>query len=219
MNPFELFTSRNATLRSPLSAEVCAERLGAVTDGLLSLMGTRPMIGSVNAQILSARRRLNYRNSFQTVIHAELEPAGSGTTIRARFGAMLLAKVFMALWLLMALLIGAGFFFAVVGGALQGVSAWGALFPFLFVGFGVLMIVVGRWAARNDESILLEIVREATQATVVERDPGNEPLNREAMERTAEAIPTQRVLMFIILGVVLALGVLGFVLSQSGLMG
>jgi hypothetical protein len=216
MNPLALFATRTATLRSPLSPQACAERIGAVTDGMLSLVGTRPLIGSVSAGGMTVRRRLGYRNSFQTELRARFEPNGSGTTIRCRFGLMGFVVVFMVFWLAMVLLMGAGFIFTVLSGpAATAEGAMFALIPVGFLVFGLALPTVGKWFARNDESIMLETVRAAADATVAEREPGYVDVSRDDMDAAASTAANMRMLTFVALGAALVMGLIGVVVYFS----
>lgn len=214
MNPLALFAVRTATLRSPLTPQACAERVAARTDGLFNLFGERPLIGSVSPSGATLRRRLGYRNSFQTELRAAFEPAGSGTTIRCRFGLSNLVVAFMAVWVVMVLGIGATFLTSAGGGQVDGPTrAAFAVVPFGFLLFLVLLGSVGRWFARHDESLLLEAVRAATEATVAEREPGH-------VDAGPAGGPGENLPVFGLLGlaVVLVLGLVGAIIYfTSGL--
>jgi len=209
MNPLELFTDRTATLRSPLAPDAVAERLSAITDGFFTFFGSKPLIGSVTPRSAWVRRRINYRNSFQIVLSAQFEPAGSGTTIRCRFGPMALVRVFMIVWFSAVLLIGAGFGYSALTGKLgPDIPLLLGLFPLGFLFFGILLAGVGRWAARNDESFLVQTLCAAADATVAEREPGYTELTADEMARMAKPGMTPWIIMLIAF-IVLMVGVAG----------
>ena len=214
LNPF---SSRSATLRSPLSPEVCADRLKAVTDGPFVLLGKRPLVGWVSASGAGVRRRINYRNSFQTALAATFEADGGGTVIRCRFGLMPLVIAFMVIWMGLALAIGAIFALSGPEGSLgSGVSPWFAFVPLGFLVFGFVMVGVGRSLGRKDEAYILETVRAAVDATVVDREAGYDTLTTEEMEDMTRRGPTSRMLVVIVLAVLLLLGLAGWVFSRFG---
>lgn len=212
LNPF---SARTATLSSPLSPEACAERIAAITDNSFAVFGTRPLIGSSSARSASLRRRINYRNSFQTELGARLEPAGSGTTIRCRFALLGIVQIFMAFWIAGALFAAGSILLGTLGGQTgMGVGPIFALIPLAFLVFGFVMVAVGRGFARNEESYILETVRAATDATVVEREPGFVEVEPAEMERMAATGSLSPVIVGVVLVVVLALGIMGAVFSQ-----
>ncbi|MBX7201309.1 MAG: hypothetical protein K1X51_18225 [Rhodospirillaceae bacterium] len=217
MNPFALFASRTATLGSPLSPQACAERIAAITDGPLVLLGTRPLIGSATANGVRVRRRINYRNSFQTALSATFETQGAGTIIRCRFGMMPLVIVFLAVWMGLALLAGAGLAVSqMTGSPGSETSPFIVLFPLGFLAFGFVMASVGRSLGRKDEAYILETVRAATEATVVEREPGYETLTAEEMEDMTRRGPTSRLMLAVVMAVLLLLGLAGWIFSRIG---
>lgn len=207
LNPF---SARTATLRSPLSPEACAERIAAITDNSFAVFGTRPLIGSASARSASLRRRINYRNSFQTELSALFEPAGNGTTIRCRFALLGVVQVFMAIWIGGALFAAGSILLGTVGvGTDTGAGPMFALIPLVFLAFGFVMVAVGRGFARNEESYILETVRAATDASVVEREPGYADVDAAEMERMAAAGPLSPVIVAVVVALVLAFGVIG----------
>ncbi len=214
LNPF---SARTATLRSPHGPQACGERIAAITDGPLVLLGTKPLIGWTTASGAGVRRRINYRNSFQTALSARFEANGGGTTIHCRFGLMPLVIAFLTIWIGMALLLGAGFLVSLLNGALgPDISPFFALIPFGFLVFGFVMVGVGRSLGRKDEAYILETVRAATDATVEERQPGYETLTTEEMEDMTRRGPTSRMMLVIMIGVLLLLGLAGWVFSMLG---
>lgn len=217
MNPLALFAARTATLSSPLGPKACAERIAAITDGPLVLLGTRPLIGWATASGAGVRRRINYRNSFQTALSARFEADGSSTIIRCRFGLMPLVTAFMVMWFGLALLLGVALVLSLLNGSpAPGVSPVFALVPFGFLLFGFVMVGVGRGFGRKDEAFILETVRAATDATVVERQAGYETLTMEEMADMTRRGPTSRVTFVIVLAVLLLLGLAGWVFSRFG---
>lgn len=209
MNPMSLIRPRSAVLRTTLSPEEVAARMSEITDGSLSFFGSKPLMGSVNAASLSLRKRINYRNSWQTVMSASLEGQKGQTTIRCRFWMHFFVVIFMAAWFVGSI----GALFGVLGtladgGFPEGTPSWIAVIPLVFFAFGWLMLGVGRWVARYEESYLIETMRSSLGATVIERDPGYEEIDAAQMERlTSTGV---RPMVFVV-GIVLlvALGAAG----------
>lgn len=217
MNLIALFAARTATLSSPLSPKACAARIMAITDGPLVLLGTRPLIGWATSSGAGVRRRINYRNSFQTALSARFEADGAGTIIRCRFGLMPLVTAFMVMWIGLALLIGVALVFSLLNGSpAPGVSPVFALIPFGFLLFGFAMVGVGRGFGRKDEAFILETVRGATEATVVERQAGYVTLTTEEMDDMTRRGPTSRMTLVIVLAILLLLGLAGWAVSRLG---
>lgn len=190
MDLMSLIRPRSAVLRTSLSPDEVAAKLAGLTDSSLTFFGSKPLIGSVSPVSLSLRKRIGYRNSWQTVMSATLEGQKGQkgqkgqTTIRCRFWMHLFVVVFMAVWFTLAI----GGVFGVLGtladgGFPEGTPGWVAVIPLGLFAFGWLMLAVGRWMARHEESYLVETLRTALGATVVERDPGFETLDAAAMER------------------------------------
>ena len=207
-----LIRPRSAVLRTALSPQEVAARLAEITDGPLTFFGSRPLVGSVSPASLSLRKRIGYRNSWQTVLTATLEGQKGQTTIRCRFWMHILVVAFMAVWFVLAI----GGLFGVMGAGLEGgLPVWATLIPLGLFGFGWLMLYVGRWLARQEESYLVETLRSTLDATVVEREPGYENLDAAAMERLTSAGVRPMVVVAVV-GVLLALGVMGAVFYALG---
>jgi len=203
----DLVGVRRSTLRSALSADTARARIAELIDGPFNLMGSKPLIGTTSSQGASFRRRLGYRNSFQTVMDVGVEPQGATTTLRARSYMHPYAMVFMAIWF-----IGAG---VATAALLLASTAPGspysplfALFPLVFAAFGVLMVFVGRWFARDDHDLMLEAVIRATDATVVEAG-GYRPRSAEELAASQEGPLNARLVLLFVLAVVVALGAAG----------
>jgi hypothetical protein len=78
--------SETIDLLSPYRPEECARRLRMVTDPGRRHRNSNPLIGVITDTTLRLRRRLAYRNSFQTFLFATMEGEEKGTRLRCRFG-------------------------------------------------------------------------------------------------------------------------------------
>jgi len=85
------------TLVSPLSVGDCNENL-RINVGLGSqVLGSSHAIGSAGG-VFRIRKRVAYRNSWQTVVVGRLEPRSSGTRIVCHTRWMLAVITFTAIW-------------------------------------------------------------------------------------------------------------------------
>ena len=157
-------------LTSPWPLEQCQAVLAASMDGSLLARGNQPVIGKVSGTQLRARKRISYRNSFQTSLKAELAEQGGHTRIHCRFGMHPLVTVFMVVWLGGVLTIGGGISASLLPDlARQGFSApsdtWlGVAIPAGMAVFGVALVWLGRLIARNERRFLLEFLRDTLSA-------------------------------------------------------
>jgi hypothetical protein len=111
------------------------------------------------------RKRISYRNSFQTFLIGSLEGRDGATVFRGRAGMHPLVIGFMAVWFGLLALIGGAAFVATVGGLIAGQSQpLGAIIPLLMAAFGVGLVWFGRWLARGEEAFLVAFVAEVIAA-------------------------------------------------------
>jgi hypothetical protein len=155
-------------LVSPLSREECEARLRAATDrdGLLSCFGSRQVVGRVSGGSVRLRKRIGYRNSFQTFLIGSLKGRDGATIFRGRAGMHPFVTGFMAVWFSLLVLIGGAAFAAAVGGLIAGQGQpLGAIIPPLMLVFGVGLVCFGRWLARSEEAYLIAFVADAIDAS------------------------------------------------------
>jgi hypothetical protein len=156
-------------LYSPLAPSACASRIRAEIDvekfvSLSALFGSKPVVGRVTDSTLRLRKRIWYRNSFQTYLTATMRPEGSGTRICGEFAMHGFARAFMAVWFGLVLLIGGGsFIFALISGLRDTSQLQSALSVFLFgapmLVFGTLLVWFGRYLARDEARFMTEFLR------------------------------------------------------------
>jgi hypothetical protein len=160
-------------LRSPLSPSECVVRLSGAIDSermayvsLAGLFGSKPVAGYVTESSLRLRRRIYYRNSFQTFLTATLRPDGSGTSISGELGIHPAARWFMMIWF---------GFVGVVGGVMVVASLFGTLrtdgSPWVgaavlpgMLGFGIAIVQLGRWLARKEGTFLIDFLVQTLEA-------------------------------------------------------
>lgn len=138
-------------------------------DSPWTWFGKRPVIGSVIDGRLRAWKRIDYRNSFQVRLVADLVAEGGGTRLRCTFGMHPFVTGFMALWFGMVLLACGGMAAALLlPGAVPGVVASGSWLgvgaPLGMLLFGAALLGIGRYASRGERDLLLDFVRDTLGA-------------------------------------------------------
>ncbi|MDP3659755.1 hypothetical protein [Phenylobacterium sp.] len=166
----------SVSLLSPLSRGECVQRLREAVDAPLVLFGKKSVVGDVDDERAVLRKRLRYRNSFQTRLRVTLEDAAPGTRMQCRSGAHPAALVFITLWLGIVTVIGGAVFLAALvdlTGAAQSEipPAIGLLAPPGFLLFGITLVAVGRSMARGEADFLIDFVAQQTKARRVEAAP------------------------------------------------
>jgi len=143
-----------------LTPEECAARLRPAIDGYLMFFGGKSVIGHANTGGASLRKRIWYRNSFQTVLDARFRQEGTTTIVEGRTGMGILTRVFMLIWCGAVLLIGGGVTLSALSASEGGAGTIGAgLFPVGMVAFAVALVTFGRWLARDEAAFLLSFLR------------------------------------------------------------
>lgn len=150
-------------LLSPYRPEECARRLRLVTDPKRLFAGKNPLIGSISEASLSIRRRLGYKNSFQTFLFADMTVEGAGTRLRCRFGMHPLAVAFLSIWFSFVVIgLGIGLFVAFNPFGIQhGLRPlWpAAIVPVFMAVFAYVWLKLSRRLAHEDEAFMIEFLR------------------------------------------------------------
>lgn len=149
-------------IRSPLPPTHVLSALADQVDPMFTLIGKRPASGHVGARGGWLRKRIRYRNSFQTILRFKVEAGGAGSRITCHIAAPWFARIFMVLWFLGVILIGGG------GGlsAVQARDATAILVPSVMLAGGGLLIGFSRWLARDEAAWLLDLMLRASQGQV-----------------------------------------------------
>ena len=169
-------------LFSPLPPAECVSRLVAVMDteqsaifSLAGLFGSKPVIGRVTETSLQLRKRIGYRNSFQSFLAATLRPEAGGTVISGEVAMHAFVKVFMFIWFGGVILIG-GTAFVVTAGTIffgsssQHQNAWmGAVIPTVMLLFGFGLVRFGRFLARDEARFLTDFLMQTLNAHAQDR--------------------------------------------------
>ena len=147
-------------LTSPLAHDEIVRRLGAAIDSDWALFGSKSVVGRVDKTSFRLRQRIRYRNSFQTFLFGTMTADGRSTRLDCRVGMHPMVAGFIALWL-----------FAVSGllvAALASVPADETVLLIaipagMFV-FGIGLVLLGRWLARNEQRQLVAFLEQTIEA-------------------------------------------------------
>lgn len=166
----DLTARARVVLVSPLSRESVVQRLREAVDSEWSFGGDKSVVGHVGDDRFRLRLRIGYRNSFQTFVFCEMKRDGRGTRIEGRCGMHPFAAIFMTAWIgavaVLALAAVSGVMTAEAGAAAQG-AIW--LVPIIMVGFGVGLVALGRWLARNERERLVAFLEQTIEARAMTR--------------------------------------------------
>jgi hypothetical protein len=149
------------TIESDYSLAESVERLASATRRpSLATMSPEAAVGRVDARRVRLVRVIPFvRNSFKPVFTGAFEDTDGRVLLRGSFGVHGSVKVFLCLWF------GALLALALFGGwraAHDGSDAWKfSLFCAGMMLFGVGLVALGRWFARNDEAWLSNVIRGA----------------------------------------------------------
>ena len=166
-------------LLSPLPLHECVVRLREVTGGddlwsWFGNFGSREVVGHVSERSIRLRKRIGYKNSFQTILIGRLERHEAGTIFRGKARMATFLRCFMTVWFGGLVLIGGILSVAAVGQvlgfaapAMQGNLPL-PLVPVIFIlmlAFGVGLVRFGRWLARDEERFLVQFLADALEAS------------------------------------------------------
>jgi hypothetical protein len=157
-----LYESKPAEFRSAFGLEESVERLRAATKrSVFSSLSEAAAVGKVSEQRVRLQRVIPMvGDSFKPFFIGRFEIREGVTVLTGRFSLLMIVKVFMTFWLGMA--------FVFAGGMLLGhfsspkpVPAFLAFQPFLMLGFGIALVAMGKWFARNDVAWLSSVIEGA----------------------------------------------------------
>jgi hypothetical protein len=159
----DLTAQNSVKLVSPLNRGEVVRRLRDAVDSEWVFFGHKEAVGHVGDDALRLRARIGYRNSFQTFLFGKLIADGRRTRLIGRTGMHPLVAIFMVLWLVA---VGAGAF-AGLSAAVQPTDATEAgllfLVPLAMFVFGIALVAVGRWFARNERQRLIAFLEHAVE--------------------------------------------------------
>ncbi len=154
----------NIKLVSPLTPDECVSRICAAIDnyGLFSWGGSRHVIGRVSRLTVRLRKRIWYRNSFQTFLTGYFERRGNSTVFIGQTGLHPFALLFLVVWFGSLLIIGVStVVFEQVTNQSRLLGCAGLV---LMIGLMVGIVWSGRWLARDEEQFLIAFLAEVIAA-------------------------------------------------------
>jgi hypothetical protein len=159
-----------AELVSPLRREQCVERLRQSVGSPWMLFSTAYLVGYVREDAMTLRRKIRYRNSFQTILRARLRDDPQGTRISCRFGVNQFVFVFMSIWFAVVVAATGGVFVTALADLIHGGTLAfqsGALVPMGMLAFGVALVAFGFYLARDERDEMLAHLRQLLNAADV----------------------------------------------------
>jgi hypothetical protein len=189
-----LYESTPAEFRSAFGFDESVERLRAATKRtVFSALGETAAVGKVSDTVVRLQRVIPMvGNSFKPFFIGRFEIQEGVTVLTGRFSLLTIIKVFMTFWLGMA--------FVFAGGTLLGnfsspnpVPPFLAFQPFLMLGFGIALVAVGKWFARNDVAWLSNVIERALG------DAGKSGAANALVNANTGAVPTTLKVVSIVL--------------------
>ncbi len=164
-------TSERLDLLSPYPPLECAARLTAAIDldrflSLSAAFGSKPIIGKVDESSLQLRKRIGYRNSFQTHFTGTMRAEGRGARIMGTFGPHPATRIFLFFALgfvgLFEIVTLASLFYE---GFSNRDSAFLILVPLGLMGMMYAIFRFGRFLARHEAQFIADFLRRTLNPT------------------------------------------------------
>lgn len=140
--------------------EECHMRLKESVDtSFFPYFSSKQVAGRVSNDSISIRKRIHYRNSFQTVLRALLKPSGNSTKLFVNIGLHPFVKTFIFIWFGFLILIGGFIFIISLSSLAKNTSAdigtiMGILIPFGMAVFGIALLKYCKYLARDEPAFL-----------------------------------------------------------------
>jgi hypothetical protein len=153
---------------SPLPRAELVRRMGEAIDPMFSPFGSKKAQGHVSDDGGVVRRRIYYRNSFQTLAKMKFRDQGSGTRIEAQYGMALMVLSIAALLAILVVAMAVGFVVTrqPAGATFDGVTLLPfLLFPVVFLVGLTLAVLFVKSAARKDKAFLDDFIKNIANAT------------------------------------------------------
>lgn len=150
---------------SNLPRAECVKRLKDVVDPWWKA-GKLPAVGRVTENGAVFRKRIWYRNVFQTIAILRFEDSSIGTRIGAQFGPRILVVLATLIWFVALVTFGAAFAMSEIGGT--GMETWKVpliVGPLVVAAGGAVAVAFGRHLARGDKQFLTDLIRNTLSAT------------------------------------------------------
>jgi hypothetical protein len=156
-----------------LSEAIDAERLSVLY--FETWRGSKSVLGEVSESSLRLRKRIRYKNSFQTFLTATMKPMAEGTCIEGKFAMNPVVQVAMLIWFAF-VTPGAWRFVRAVGqllmnsGGSNEVDWMSIVLPPGMLAAGLAVMGVGRYFARNERQFLKDFLIRTLDAQPAERN-------------------------------------------------
>jgi hypothetical protein len=157
-----LYESTPAEFRSAYALAESVERLRAATKrSVFASLGETAAVGKVSEEGVRLQRVIPMMsNGFKPFFIGRFEVRDGVTVLFGRFTMALFAKIFMSFWFGMLLAIAGGIWLG-TGHSAKPVPRLVLFQPLLMVGFGIVLVAVGKWFARNDVAWLSSVIEGA----------------------------------------------------------
>ena len=115
------------------------------------------------------RKKINYRNSFQTVLRASIAPLGQGTKSVIFFGLHPFVKIFMFFWFGFAVLIGGAIFILTLSSIIKKSpidigTIMGILIPPSLIFSGIVLLIISKLLSADDSTFLKKFLKNLLDA-------------------------------------------------------
>lgn len=200
-----LYDSTPAEFRSAFGLAESVERLRAATKrSVFSSLAETAAVGKVSEEGVRLQRVIPMMsNGFKPFFIGRFEVRDGVTVLSGRFTMALFAKIFMSFWFGMLLAIGGGIWLGTSHSANSAPRLF-LLQPFLMVGFGVVLVAVGKWFARNDVAWLSSVIEGALGEPKKGAPAAMPPANADP-----DAVPTTLKVVSVVMAVSGALQLVG----------
>jgi hypothetical protein len=157
-----LYESTPAEFRSAFGLAESVERLRAATRrSVFSSLSETAAVGKVSELRVRLQRVVPMvGNSFKPFFIGRFEIREGVTVLTGRFSLLTIVKVFMTFWLGMAFVFATGMLLGHFSSP-NPVPPFLVFQPFLMLGFGIALVAVGKWFARNDVAWLSNRIERA----------------------------------------------------------
>ena len=176
-SPFDILNMTNSqiTLHSPYSIKECIEKIdNSLEKSLFSQYGSKPLAGKVSYKSLQIRKRIDYRNSFQTIFSAKMMPSSSGTEITGKMGLHPFAKKFSIFWIVGVFLLGGPpFLMTLIDAVRNGYYSANhsivgfIVFPAMII-FAFVVFKVGKRFSESEANFIIESLTNILSAKIIE---------------------------------------------------
>jgi hypothetical protein len=166
-------TQKTIKFVTPHSSEECYQRIkDSLATSFLSYFESKPIAGSISRSGMRIRKRISYRNSFQTELKARIKSRGNGSEIYGTLGLNTFVKIFMRFFLTFAIVFGGIGFIAGLYTALANNTdkdnLWLAfVVPPALIIFGFILPRIGKHFARHESDYLKDFLIKTLDAKEV----------------------------------------------------